>query len=169
MIIDFFDDTHKTESNQKTFGLCDEPNVDKPAYIDETDCLKWIATVNNQSEKMVSFYPIDRCLVWKRPDGKESGKCDGMLSYNQKLNIIFVELKDRKLRSADWRQKAKKQLIVTWEMFKNIYPRSMFQNIEAYICNKQQATQEQFMQLCQEFLNETGITLRVRRMIEIKG
>ncbi len=168
MQVDFVDDTYRQESKRGTFGLCDDPNEKKPAYIDENDCQKWIAIVNNPAEKIISFYPIDRCVFWKRPDGKESGKCDCMLSYNQNHCIIFVELKDRKLRGAEWRRKAKKQLISTWEMFKTIYPMSEFQNIQAYICNKQQATQEQFMQLCQEFINQTGITLRVKRVIYIK-
>ncbi len=153
------------ESNRDTFGLCDDPNEKEPAYIDENDCQKWIATVNNPYGKKISFYPIDRCVFWERPDGKQSGKCDCMLSYNQKHCIIFVELKDRKLKGADWRRKAKKQLIVTLEMFKAIYPMSKFQ-IKAYICNKQ-AIQEKYMQLCQEFSKETGITLRVTPKIDI--
>lgn len=91
-----------------------------------------------------------------------------MLTYHERKNIIFVELKVCKVTDDDWRDDAKEQLKETFEKFFSIYNRSDFQHIEAYICNKRQIHQQRYSVCENNFKKETGITLRVKKEIDIQ-
>jgi len=158
---------YPTDANE--FGLCDDSTDGntQPAYLDVDNREKWIAIVNNQSQFLVDFYPVDGWLTWNRADGSISGRCDGFLSYNDKKNIIFVELKDRVKRNKDWRTHGKAQLKETLEKFFSIYDKTKFQRVEAYLCNKQQLLHQRYTAFEQNFKNETGIILRVKREIDL--
>lgn len=171
MQVDFFKRKFIDQTDAKEFGLCDD-SIDgdtQPAYLDalEENREKWIAIVNNESQFWVEFYPIDGCLTWKRADGSISGRCDGLLCFNDKKNIIFVELKDRVKRNKDWKTHGKSQLKETLEKFFSIYDKTKFQRVEAYLCNKQQLLHQRFAVFEQNFKKETGITLRVKREIDL--
>ncbi|MBQ3688396.1 MAG: hypothetical protein II937_00850 [Bacteroidales bacterium] len=171
MPLDFFKRKFVDQTDEKVFGLCDDSTDGNtlPAYLDVSDDLeKWIAIVKNEPQILVEFYPIDGFISWKRTDGTMSGRCDGMLCFNEKKNIIFVELKGRKVKG-DWRDDGKTQLKETLEKFFSINNRLDFQCIEAYICNKRQLLKQRYSAFEQNFKTETGITLRVKREIEIKN
>ena len=170
MMVDFFKRKFIDKTDEPTFGLCDDSTEGNtlPAYLDVSDREKWIAIVNNELRLIVEFYPIDCCISWKRTDGTMAHRCDGVLSFNDRKNIIFVELKGRTSKR-DWRTDAKSQLNETIEKFFSIYPKSDFKKVEAYICNKRQLQNQRFTAFEQLFKNETGITLRVKREIEVKG
>ncbi|MBR4272640.1 MAG: hypothetical protein IKP73_13105 [Bacteroidales bacterium] len=169
MPVDFFKRKFIDKTDEKEFGLCDDSTagVTKPAYLDVDDRKKWIAIVKNEPQYEVEFYPIDGCLTWKRTDGSISGRCDGMLSFSDMKNIIFVELKYRELHNKDWRTHGKSQLIETLEKFFSIYDKTKFQRVEAYLCNKQQLLHQRYTAFEQNFKNETGIILRVKRVIDL--
>ena len=97
MSVNFFTQGQKTSSDKELFGLCDDSigRNKKPAYIDESDSDKWIAEVHNDNKTDVDFYAIDCCVIWYLPNKDIAKACDGMLSYNNKKTIVFVELKDR--------------------------------------------------------------------------
>lgn len=170
MQVDFFKRKFIDKTDAEEFGLCDDSTEGKtkPAYLDILDREKWIAIVKNVPQFIVEFYPIDAYVSWKRSDGKDPKRCDGMLTYHERKNIIFVELKVCKITDGDWRDDAKKQLKETFEKFFSIYNRSNSQRIEAYICNKRQLLNQRYTALEQNFKNETGIMLRVKREIMVK-
>ena len=170
MQVDFFKRKFIDKTDAKEFGLCDDSIEGKtlPAYLDVSDDHeKWIATVKNEPQFIVEFYPIDGHLSWERSDGTMSGRCDGMLSFNDKKNIIFVELKCRNL-GGDWRAHGKSQLKETLEKFFSIYKYSDFQCVEAYICNKRQLLNQRYAALEDSFKKDTGVTLRVKKVIDIQ-
>ncbi len=54
------------------------------------DQTKWIATVNNDRNKNLTFTAIDKCVI-KDEEEPDRGRCDGMeseLMYKQKL-LLF--------------------------------------------------------------------------------
>lgn len=169
MPVNFFTQGQKTSSDKKLFGLCDDSieRNKKPAYIDEADSSKWIAEVHNNDGKDVDFYAIDCCVTWYLPNGDIAKACDGMLSYNEKKNIVFVELKDRDPSYKQWRIKAEEQLKSTIAGFQ-LFHDTEGVLIKAYTCNKQalfDVGEEEFLE---KFKDETGVTLRVFREIQIK-
>ena len=168
MSVDFFKQGKKTSSKSLQFGLCDDSilHVKKPAYIDEIDSEKWIAEVHNGQGKLIDFYAIDCCVKWCLENGDTAKACDGMLSYNERKNIVFVELKDRNPSYKQWRIKAEEQLKSTIVGFRKFH-NTLGVNIKAYACNKQalfDAGEEEYLE---KFKDETDVTLRVFREIEI--
>ena len=165
MPVDFFKRKFIDKTEAKEFGLCDD-SIDgdtQPAYLDalEENCEKWIAIVNNESQLLVEFYSIDGFLYWKRIDGTDSGKCDGMLCFNDKKNIIFVELK---CQSGDsWRSHGKSQLKETLEKFFSIYDRTQFLRVEARQIHPIRDTDSKIV-----YDGIHTVVLRVKRVIDIK-
>ena len=169
MPVDFFRDCKKQDCEVALFGLCDDSKdgEHKPAYIDIDDSSKWIANVHNENSSCISFYAIDGCVSWRREDGKESGKCDGMLCYDNNRNVLFVELKNRTTDKKAWRSDAKDQLKDTIAYFLRFYDKATFDKIEAYICNKRHLRNQRYAQFCDNFKKDTSITLHVTREIEV--
>lgn len=169
MPIDFFRDCKRFESNNTKLGLCDDSSEGETltAYMDEKDSSKWIAIVNNKKSLLLAFYAVDGCVSWLRGDGTESGKCDGMLCYDENRNVIFVELKDRTIKNNAWRTDARNQLKETILYFKEHYDISFFRKIEAYICNKRHLKKQRYAQFCNNFKIDTDIHLHISREIMI--
>ncbi|OXG05340.1 hypothetical protein BC749_11621 [Flavobacterium araucananum] len=165
MPIDFFDNKCKSSSNKTEFGLCDDPPPPtRPAYIDETDDSKWIGVVKNKDNKEVDFIAIDACIEIKRADGKDSRRCDGVLSFDKSL--IFVELKSRE--GGQWLKSGREQLTITIEKFKLEYNINQYDDVYGNVCNSLRP-QSHFGHATniQQFYDETGLVLKTDRTIEI--
>ena len=168
MPVDFFTQGNKATSDKELFGIRDDSQgANKtPAYIDDSNMDNWIAVVHNQNGKLIDFYAIDCCVEWYLPNGDQAKTCDGMLAYNERRNIIFVELKDRKPSYKQWRIKAEEQLKSTIAGFRQ-YHNTEGVSIKAYTCNKQALFDAGELEFLERFKDETGVTLRVFREIEI--
>lgn len=120
--------------NDKLFGLCDDDN-NLPAYSDNRQPEKWIATVDNPNACGVQFYPIDNVVICSNKNNQQESLCDGMLTFDDRL--FLVELKERG-KKQDWRSKAKHQLINTIKLLIEHNPHELQQYsvFKAYICNK---------------------------------
>lgn len=172
MPIDFFKNTCKTTSKGKVFGLCDDPPpAENPAYIDEVDSSKWIAEVTNNSASEVSLYAIDHCVDILRPNGDMESRCDGMLTHDD--NLTFVELKDRGHKG--WLVKGREQLTITIQNFVAHHDISIYNKVEAYVCNKQRPfivtgiseEVQMFKDDTAALLNSKGLLLKADRNINI--
>lgn len=117
--------------NQELFGLCDDQNTTR-AYVDTTDPEKWVATVENPSQKAVTFTAIDKCVI-QDCDAPGSGRCDGMLTTDDLLYL--VELKDQK---TNWQSHAIEQLKSTIEFLVEHHANDLtrFKTKKAFACNK---------------------------------
>lgn len=165
MRIDFFENKCKSISNKIEFGLCDDPPpAENPAYIDENDVLKWIGIVNNINNKEVEFIAIDSCIDIRRPDGKLQKRCDGLLSFDNKL--IFVELKSRE--GGKWLKDGREQLTATVNSFKLNYDITKYDDVYGAVCNglRPQSHSGHAANI-QQFYDETGLVLKGDRTIEI--
>lgn len=165
MPVDFFMSGCKSTTIKDKFGLCDDPPpANIPAYIDESTQHKWIAEVENANKIMVNFHAIDNCVEILRPNGDMESRCDCMLHYNNSL--VFVELKDR--ASSGWLSKGSNQISVTINKFKENHNINNFDNVEAYVCNKQKPLAiTGTNSTTQKFKDEIGLTLRPNRKIKI--
>ncbi len=166
MSIDYFTNSCKTSSNKVKFGLCDDPPpLSNPAYIDEKEPAKWIGIVKNSEEKNVDFFAIDNCVDIRRDDGTMDSRCDGVLSYEDKL--IFVELKERD--GGQWLKKGREQLTATINRFKQEVDVSKFSSIKGYVCNslRPQSHTGQANNI-QKFKDDTGYNLFGKQDIDIE-
>ena len=170
-IMDFFAKSKLQQiSISKEFGLCDDPPPAKnPAYLDETDKIKWIAIVNNSKGKQITFTAIDNCIEYdfKRADGKPDKRCDGVLTFG--VNIFFVELKQRKGRkSKDWLDDGEAQLKRTIFHFSKTKDSIAFKHKCAYVANSKRPifTRGQAGRIS-DFLKDTGYVLRIQNKIDI--
>lgn len=161
----FFVNSCKSNSNKKEFGLCDDPPPStRPAYIDELDKSKWIATISNINSKQVEFIAIDACIDIRKTDGNLESRCDGLISYDN--DLIFVELKSRE--SGKWVKKGRQQLTITVDNFKRNNNISDYNNISANICNslRPQSHSSHAVNI-QQFYDDTGLVLRTDNTIII--
>ena len=170
MEIDFFNSQCQFVSNKKRFGLCDEQDNKKPAYLDERNGAKWIAVVENEELKEVHFIAIDNCIdIWRDKEKKEmDNRCDGMLWYDKA--VVFVELKERESKKSknDWVKDGEKQLKRTIEYFEKTGQSDKFTEKRAYIANKAHPIfKESQLQKMKSFKQETGYTLRIENRIKI--
>nr|WP_314678161.1 hypothetical protein [uncultured Capnocytophaga sp.] len=93
-------------------------------------------------------------------------RCDGMLRFDGN-NLIFVELKDRKLRNAsDFLKEAALQLITTINHFKKNCNIADYNIKAAYIANKKKIHCS-YVERMKRFQQETGYTLRIENRIKI--
>ncbi len=165
MPIDFFQETCKTESHARQFGLCDNPPpAEDPAYIDETNSSAWTAEIQNINEVKVEFYAVDHCVEVRRPNAGRAKRCDGILKYNN--NLTFVELKDR--GTGNWISGGRKQLTETVYFVRDNHDITAYTNIDARICNKQRplAITSNTNEI-QNFKDDTGFLLTIDRTIII--
>ena len=72
--------------SQAQFGLCDDQNTTR-AYVDTANRAKWVATVENPSQKAVAFTAIDKCVI-QDCDVAGQGRCDGMLTTQDLLYLV---------------------------------------------------------------------------------
>jgi len=170
MEIDFFNSQCQRVTSEKIFGLCDDKEDNKPAYLDEENGAKWIAVVENEELKEIHFIAIDNCIdIWRNEVKKEmDNRCDGMLWYE--TSIIFVELKDRvsKKDKNAWVEDGEKQLKRTIEYFEKTEQSGKFTEKRAYIANKAYPKfKESQLVRMKRFQQETGYTLRIENRIKI--
>ena len=170
MAIDFFNNQCQQVSSEKIFGLCDDKEDNKPAYLDEENGAKWIAVVENEELKEIHFIAIDNCIdIWRDEVRKEmDNRCDGMLWYE--ATIVFVELKDRESKKDKnaWVEEGEKQLRRTIEYFEKTEQSGKFTEKRAYIANKAHPKFKgsQLVRM-KRFQEETGYTLRIENRIKI--
>lgn len=117
--------------DQKQFGLCDDQNTTR-AYVDTTTPARWTATVENPTNRAVTFTAIDKCVI-QDDDEPARGRCDGMLSTVDLLYL--VELKDQR---AHWQPHAISQLESTILFLRQYHPAELarFRHKKAFACNK---------------------------------
>lgn len=164
MAIDFFNSQCKSSSNKIEFGLCDK-GTQNPSYLDEENKNNWIVIVENKEQKRINFIAIDNCIEILREKGTKDNSCDGMLCYE--TNVIFVELKDSKLRNAsDFIKKAALQLRTTIEYFRENYNSANYNIKSAYIANKK-TIHRNYIERMERFETETGCILRIENRIRI--
>lgn len=170
MEIDFFNSQCERGTSEKIFGLCDDKEDNKPAYLDEENGAKWIAVVENEQLKKIHFIAIDNCIdIWRDEVKKEmDNRCDGMLWYE--ATIVFVELKDRESKKDKnaWVEEGEKQLKRTIEYFEKTEQSGKFTEKRAYIANKAYPKfKESQLVRMKRFQQETGYTLRIENRIKI--
>lgn len=150
----------ENSSSKNKFGLCDDPPpAKKPAYIDENNQDKWIATVINNNNKIICFIAIDHCIKIKRNNGDDTRKCDCALFYED--TIIFIELKSGK--KGKWIKDAKDQLKETIDFFEGKGFIQAYRHKKAYICNRKVNTKTQ--NKMKRFFKETGYSLKIKKNI----
>jgi hypothetical protein len=161
---------HQEITKETKFGLCDDqPPAQNPAYLDFTDTIKWIAIVENNDKKTITFTAIDNCKEFEYPkkDGQigEKGKrCDCVLTLD--TQIVFVELKTR--TGSGWLATADGQLRSTIDFFEKHSDANYFLEKYAYIANSMRPkTSKNYLTTMEKFLNDTGYVLRVQNRIEI--
>jgi hypothetical protein len=158
----------QTHSSQKKFGLCDDPPpANNPAYIDEQNGGKWIAVVINERRRRVTFTAIDKCIPIRLKSGKDSKRCDGILTFDR--TIIFVELKERAATGNAWVEYGEKQLRATISAYDyNDLVDDTYRVKRAYIANNEhpkfKSSQQNRMD---KFARDTGYVIRVQARIEL--
>jgi len=165
MAVDFKKPLCVTVSNEKVLGICDDaPPSINPAYLSFANAEEWIAWVDNEQKKEITFTAIDHCVEILRPNGEQESSCDGMLNYDR--TVKFIELKDRD--SGRWLGKAIDQLEITINTYKASLGLAAFDRYFAYVANKQRPYfKAASTALSQEFEDETGFVLRVEHVIKI--
>lgn len=135
-VIDFFIPQCQTENiHAKNFGICDDEDEETktPAYVsfDPTD--KWVAIVQNQTEKPINFTAVDNCIEIRRANGDMDNRCDAILTNDE--HIVFVELKVQ--RTSGWITHAvDEQLQTTIHHFKENSDISKYKHKRAFVCNR---------------------------------
>jgi len=167
MKIEFFNNISETSSQKKKFGLCDkQPPVKEPAYIDEKNGSDWIAIVLNDDGKSINFNAIDNCVEIKRADGKDSKRCDGVLSFE--TTVIFVELKQRISKGNSWIKDAEEQLRETISNFEKQEEAENFEFKKAYIANSEfPKFRSSQINRMDRFYKETDYILRIENRIQL--
>lgn len=145
--------------SEARFGLCDDQNATR-AYVDTATPEKWVATVENPSQRAVTFTAIDKCVI---QDGDEPGRgrCDGMLTTEDLLYL--VELKDQ---VPPWRQHAIDQLESSIRFLLDHHDVSRFRHKKAFACNKRRqvfATIDNDLQL--RFRRDYGFRIDVQTTV----
>lgn len=169
MSIDFFKQGKHFQSCIAKFGLCDDSSqgMKSPAYLDESDDQKWIAEVINSQLIMIDFYALDCCIQWTLSNGDQAKVCDGLVLYNERKYLSFVELKDRNVQNKVWRERAEEQLASTIRCFKQNHG-TTGTTLRAYVCNKQLLFDDTNDEFAQSFKDKVGATLRYNRVILIR-
>jgi hypothetical protein len=169
MAVDFDQDACQNRTSEKIFGICDDPPSPdakgRPAYLDFTDDERWIAWVENNDRREVTFTAIDHCVTIHRESGEMESRCDGMLRYDS--TMMFVELKDR--NSKGWLADAMSQIRVTIGLYRNEVGIDDQFRCYAYVCNKQRPRfKAANTALAEQFEEETGFLLVVDPFIAIR-
>jgi hypothetical protein len=162
----------KSTTTNLNFGICDdEPPLANPAYLKMHTPEDWIAEVNNPTSKQFTFKAIDNCVPVYRKNGELESRCDGMFFYDNTL--AFIELKDR--GSNGWLRKGREQLTITIANFIANHDISQYENIEAFVSNKQRPLAitgnnteiQMFKDETAVLLDNRGLLLKVERNITI--
>jgi len=114
----------KSTTTIERFGLSDK-NSDKrePAFIDTADESSWDLTVENPSNKEITFKAVDFCVDVFRDGDDLIKRCEGFLYYENK--ILFVEIKNRE--KGRWLIDAREKFQETILKFQENYPEGQFE------------------------------------------
>lgn len=155
-------DSSQDVTTAATFGICD----DRPrlrAYLDYNTPANWIAKVENNHQREVTFTSIDNCIEIRRPDGNMESRCDGMLTYDD--CIIFVELKEK---NRSFLEEGLNQLETTIRLFQTAHPERTYLTRKAYLANSRHPLFAAGRNTrAQQFRDSTGITPLVHNNIVI--
>ena len=167
MSINFSEAICQSHSNQKLFGLCDDPSpATNPAYIDEADGAKRIAVVINEYLYAVTFTAIDHCVEIRREDDTMAKRCDGVLTYQS--TVVFVELKERAALGSGWVIAAEKQLRTSIGYFELTEQAEDYTIKKAHIANSEHPKfKESQARRMNQFLIDTGYVLRIENRIRL--
>jgi len=166
MKVDFFNKICKEQKViHQHFGICDDENGEK-AYTNIGDTNKWIATVNNETQKEIEFTAIDNCIdVFKGDTNNKESTCDGMLTFDK--SIYLIELKNH--GTGGWLTKAISQLKNTINLIKKNNSLDGIQYKKAYACNKKHPSFQVIdFERRIKFFNETGFRIDAQAKITIK-
>ena len=139
-VIEFFHTSMPDEEYPyKNFGICDDEDesAKTPAYvsIDPTD--KWVAIVQNRTEKPINFTAVDNCIEIRRANGDMDNRCDAILTNDE--HIVFIELKVQ--RTSGWITHAvDEQLQTTIDHFKENCDIDKYRYKRAFVCNRKIST-----------------------------
>jgi hypothetical protein len=79
MSIDFSSIECQQQTNEAVFGICDDQNNSKPAYLNVDKPDTWVAKVTNPTKEGITFIAVDNCIDIRRKDGSLESRCDGIL------------------------------------------------------------------------------------------
>ena len=161
--MDFFDPAFQSGPfTQERFGLCDDQDR-TPAYVDDVDPDKWVATVENPARREVIFTAVDKVVIQDH-EAEGRGRCDAMLTLDELLYL--AELKDR--GSSSWRADAIEQLKSTIEFLRQHHDLTPFRHKKAFACNKKR---QSFQQIDHEerlrFFRTYGFRLDLQATIKL--
>lgn len=160
--MDFFNSACQEASREDIlFGICDDDDS-SVAYSKTDDQNTWIATVNNEHQKPVTFTAVDKCII-KQDEEFGRGRCDGMITFDS--HLFFIELKDQR---KNWLTGAIEQLESTIQFFLEAHPATAYKHKKAFACNKKRP---HFHEIDNEqnlrFFREYGFRLDVQSNIII--
>ncbi len=147
------------EAYSTSFGIVDGSPV---AYCDIENAEMWVAEVINKREEKVRFYPLDGRIRLFNSEGEQAECCDCMLADPELSRLIFIELKDRKLKPLDWLRKACCQLQSTIEGFREDLNG---RDVCAQVCNKKHDRVVRCTERMESFKRQTGFRLYVGRQV----
>lgn len=132
-MIDFFNNSCNENSlTDEEFGICDNQDGTK-AYSENTNSGNWIAIVKNNTQKEMTFTPIDNCIqIFQSGTRNLESSCDGMLTFENSLYLI--ELKEQ--GTGGWLPTAISQLQNTIRLITENNDISNIRYKKAYACNK---------------------------------
>ena len=133
-MLNFFDQAFQEKPlNNSQFGLCDNEDG-TVAFTNTMNKDKWIATVENPNGLTLVFTAIDKGVI-KNGEYSDYERCDGMLTSDNHLYLVFVELKNER---GEWIQKGISQLESTIKLFDGAHPekKKQYTHKKAYVCNK---------------------------------
>lgn len=165
---DFFIQRCQTEGiKEERFGICDDEDksVKTPAYVDYAHQDKWVAIVENYTDKSLNFTAIDNCIMVYRENGDKENCCDAMLTNQD--HIVFIELKDQR---KDWISHAvDDQLQTTIDSFKANHDISKYKYRRAFVCNRQHPLfQVSYKERMSEFYRRNKIRLNIQNIVIFK-
>lgn len=157
----------KSTTTITRFGLSDI-NSDKrePAFIDAADENSWDLTIENPSNKEITFKAVDFCVDIFRVGNDPIKRCEGFLYYENK--IVFVEIKNRKSGRGGWLIDAREKFQETILKFKENYPDGQFEILQPIVSNKLFPRTHQNEMIQKRILkDEVGLEFQVMSTITI--
>lgn len=163
MAIDFFIEKCQTENiSDPRFGICDNETDKDPAYVDRENEDKWIAVVENKTDKPINFTAVDNCIEVFRPNGSMENRCDALLTNAD--HIVFVELKNQ---GDNWIAHAvDDQLQTTIDYFKDNHDIGKYRFKRAFACNRRRPFfRVSYKEKMDAFYKKNGIRLSLEAKI----
>ena len=164
-MIDIFKALCQDVTEEKRFGICDDMPHQR-AYIDTIDGRKWMAIVQNDTRRQVTFTALDNCIEFRKANGTMEKRCEGILTFND--TILFVEIKERTGDAKTWAKDADKQLRISIGLIEAKINLASFPIKKAAITNRlQKGSKEKHSVRMKQFYNQTGYILSINNRIII--